>query len=209
MRIATLLLLATASGVGSGCAAAYYSAMEIIGKEKRDLLVSRVIGAKEQQVEAQEQIQTTFEAFKGMTGFDGGALEDAYNKFSSEYEDSVDAADEVSNRIDGIKRVAGDLFAEWETELGEFSDDEPGRKLRRRSEDMLRETRTQYDGLVRSMNTARDSMDPVLSSFKNQVLSLKHSLNAAALSSLEQDAAEIQNDVDSLIEDMQRSISEA
>ena len=59
------------------------------------------------------------------------------------------------------------------------------------------------------MHSARDSMDPVLATFKDKVLSLEASLNAAALSSLEQDAAEIQDDVDSLIEDMQRSISEA
>ena len=125
MRLAPLILLLTASGMGAGCATAYYGVLQAFGKEKRDLLVSRVVGAKESQEDAQEQIQTTFEAFKGMTNFDGGDLEDAYNRFNSEYEDSVDAADGVSSRIRGIEKVAKDMFSEWESELGEFSNDEP------------------------------------------------------------------------------------
>ena len=52
-------------------------------------------------------------------------------------------------------------------------------------------------------------MDPILKLFGDQVLYLKHNLNAAAISSLEDEATKIESDVDGLIADMEASIKEA
>jgi len=52
-------------------------------------------------------------------------------------------------------------------------------------------------------------MTPVLGAFKDQVLFLKHNLNARAISSLQQNADRIQSDVGSLVRDMEASIAEA
>ena len=59
------------------------------------------------------------------------------------------------------------------------------------------------------MKKASASMDPVLEKLRDQVLFLKHNLNAQALGSLDQQADLLQTDVTRLIEDMQASISEA
>jgi Protein of unknown function (DUF2959) len=49
----------------------------------------------------------------------------------------------------------------------------------------------------------------VLAAFKDQVLFLKHNLNARAISSLQQNADQIQSDVARLVREMEASIKEA
>mgnify|MGYP003898698293 CR=1 FL=1 len=46
-------------------------------------------------------------------------------------------------------------------------------------------TRRRYDDLMRVMRRAADRMDPVLATFRDQVLFLKHNLNAQAVGSLD------------------------
>lgn len=205
MRIALLLFsLATIFGATS-CSTPYYAMMEQFGKEKRDILVDRVIDAREEQVDAQEQFKTTLQKFQELNDFDGGDVQTMYESFSDEYDDSVDAADDVSKRVEKIRTVAGDLFAEWESEIEEYTSPD----LRRRSEKQLNQTRSRYNELIGSMEKAEASMQPVLSAFKDQVLSLKHTLNSLAINSLENDVIKIEGDVGRLIENMERSIAEA
>ena len=52
-------------------------------------------------------------------------------------------------------------------------------------------------------------MDPVLQAFRDQVLFLKHNLNARAIASLESTVGAIEGDVQSLIDELGRSIREA
>jgi hypothetical protein len=49
----------------------------------------------------------------------------------------------------------------------------------------------------------------VLGAFRDQVLFLKHNLNAAAIASLEDNARSIRRDVDALVRSMEASIAEA
>ncbi|MEC7380561.1 MAG: DUF2959 family protein, partial [Pseudomonadota bacterium] len=50
---------------------------------------------------------------------------------------------------------------------------------------------------------------PVLNTFQDQVLFLKHNLNAQAIASLRNEFASIENDIASLIRDMEASIAKA
>ena len=52
-------------------------------------------------------------------------------------------------------------------------------------------------------------MEPVLRQFRDQVLYLKHNLNAAAIGSLRGQADNIQGDIQRLLDQMNRSIAEA
>ncbi len=203
MRNAILLLLLLPAAVG--CRSAYYSTMESFGVHKRDILKDRVQEGREEQVEAKEQFQTTLEAFQAVTGFQGGELEKVYKKLNSEYEDSEDSAEQVRERITSIERVATDLFKEWQGEIEQMSSPD----MQQKSKQMLLDTQSRYEQVVSKMRVASKKMDPVLESFKDRVLLLKHNLNAQAISSLREDEIEIQNGVDSLIRDMQASIDEA
>ncbi|MGD9728669.1 MAG: DUF2959 family protein, partial [Nitrospiraceae bacterium] len=52
-------------------------------------------------------------------------------------------------------------------------------------------------------------IDPVLRPLRDQVLYLKHNLNAQALSSLKGELVKVDAQVDQLVKDMNRSIAEA
>ena len=111
----------------------------------------------------------------------------------------------IRRRIAAIERVAGDLFAEWRDELKQYSSD----SLRRSSEQKLRDTQARYQTMLKSMQTARARIDPVLQVFEDRVLFLKHNLNARAVSALKNEVGGIEGKVDVLIRDMEAAIAEA
>lgn len=189
----------------ASCQSAYYAAMEKAGVHKREILVDRMAAAREDQVEAKEQIQTTYEAFQELTGFDGVGLEAIYEKLKSEYEDAKDEASDVSSRIDSVESVAGAMFDEWEDEINEITNAD----LRSKSLGLRKTAMKRYDNVLNAMHAAESKMAPVLESFNNHVLFLKHNLNAEAISSLKGTSMDIESDVAELIQSMQLSIDEA
>ncbi len=197
------LLLAAA--LLAGCSTAYYETMETFGFEKRDLLVDRVEDARDAQDDASEQFTDALDQFRATVNFDGGDLEKTYDRLNREYERSVDQADEVRQRIDDVESVAEDLFKEWEGEIQEYS----SAQLKSESQAMLRDTRARYGELMTAMRRAEASMDPVLESFQDQVLVLKHNLNARAIGALKGELASIERDTEVLVAQMQQSIAEA
>ena len=60
-----------------------------------------------------------------------------------------------------------------------------------------------------ALHASEASMEPVLSQFRDQVLYLKHNLNAAAIGSLRGTADTIQGDLQRLLKQMNASIAEA
>ncbi|WOI37999.1 DUF2959 domain-containing protein [Alteromonas sp. CI.11.F.A3] len=189
----------------TGCQSAYYAAWEKVGVEKRDILVDRVENAKESQEDAQEEFSSALEAFSAVVAFEGGELEDVYNKLNSEYENSLSAANEVSSRIDKVEGVAEALFDEWEDELEKYQN----ASLKRESSEKLRDTERRYSALIKTMRKAESRMAPVLSAFQDNVLYLKHNLNASAIGALQGELTNIQNDVDQLIQQMNSAIAES
>lgn len=183
----------------------YYNAMEKVGYEKRDILVDRVDDARDSQQEAKHQFESALEQFVAVTNYSGGDLEDQYKKLKSEYEDSKARADEVSDRIESVEHVANALFSEWEKELALYS----SKELRRSSERKLADTRASYRKLVKTMKNAEKKIKPVLDAFNDRVLYLKHNLNANAISSLRMQKRTVENDIKSLIKDMNTSIDAA
>ena len=200
-----MIALAAAAILGSGCDSIYYKAMKKIGKEKRDILVSRVKDARASQADAQEEFKTTLERFQQIVQVEGSSLEDKYKKLNAELERSEDRAKQVKDRIDAVRDVSKDLFKEWSDELGKYSD----RALRQESERELRETKRRTDALIASMARAHARVEPVLVPLRDRVLFLKHNLNARALGALTRELATVQTGVDELVADMQRSIAEA
>lgn len=197
--VAILLLLLSA------CESTYYDAMETVGVHKRDILIDRIEDVQEAQQDGQEQFKSALDQFKSVLAFDGGELEDQYNALNSEYKDSVDAAAAISNHIEKVESVSEALFEEWQDEIGEYSSS----KLRRSSELQYQSTKREYKKLLSSMKRAEQSMAPVLANFKDNVLYLKHNLNARAINSLQSELTGINNDVSSLIAKMESSIKQS
>ena len=110
-----------------------------------------------------------------------------------------------TNRIDKVEDVAEALFDEWQTEIGEISK----ASLRRNSESKLRETQRSYSQLVKSMRRAESKMEPVLTAMKDNMLYLKHNLNAQAIGAIKGEFASLQTDISGLIKEMNKSIDES
>ena len=187
------------------CETTYYKTMEKFGYHKRDLMVERVEEARDAQKEAKEQFESALEKFSSVLKFEGGELEEKYEKLKAEYEKSESKAEAVADRIEAVEDVAEDLFDEWQDELSEYT----SQSLRRSSERKLKKTRRQYSQLIKTMKRAEKKIDPVLSAFRDQVLYLKHNLNARAIASLRSELVSVEADVASLIKEMEASIAEA
>ncbi|MGD9110443.1 MAG: DUF2959 domain-containing protein [Phycisphaerales bacterium] len=189
----------------TGCQKAYYNTMEAFGYHKREMLVDRVQDSRDAQEQAKEQFKTALEKFSEVVSFEGGELEKKYDQLKSQLSRCEDKADRVSNRIKEVETVADALFDEWLKELDQYTSDD----LRRSSEDKMLETKQNYDRLIRAMRRAESKMEPVLAAFRDQVLFLKHNLNAVAVASLQDELVDIEADIATLIIEMEESIAEA
>jgi septation ring formation regulator EzrA len=198
-----ILAILTATSFIAGCSKAYYGAMEKVGIHKRDILVDRVENARDAQADAQEQFKSALEKFGSVVKVENTDLKEAYEKLNSEYEASDKAAKNVSERIDKVESVAEDLFTEWEGELKLYKNAE----MRRSSAQKLEDTRQRYQQMLVSMRKAEKSMSPVLSMFQDNVLFLKHNLNAQAIGSLRSEFSNLKGEIESLIKNMNDAIA--
>ena len=189
----------------SACDTVYMATMDKIGYAKRDILSSRVKSARDAQEDAKKDIQSTLEQFGNVVSYQGGDLEATYKKLSSELESSEDSAEAVRKRIRDVESVADALFSEWENELGQYSSAD----LRRKSEAKLNQTQARYKDMLGAMNRAEQRIDPVLKPLRDQVLYLKHNLNARALAAMKGELVKVDAQVDRLVREMNRSIAEA
>ena len=187
----------------TGCSKTYYSAMEKVGIHKRDILVDRVENARDAQADAQEQFKNALEQFGSVITVENTDLKDAYEKLNAEYKGSNEAAKEVSRRIEKVESVADDLFAEWENELGLYKN----KALQDASARNLIDTQKRYDEMLASMHRVEKSMDPVLRTFRDNVLFLKHNLNAQAIGSLRSEFSGLKVKIEVLVKNMNDAIT--
>ncbi|CAM4277632.1 DUF2959 domain-containing protein [Vibrio agarivorans] len=189
----------------TGCSSTYYAAMEQVGYHKRDIMVDRVEDAKDSQQEAQQEFTSALEALSALTNFNGGELETVYKDINSRYEASEAAAQDVRERIEAIEDVSDALFEEWQQELELYSND----KLRRSSEQKLRDTKASYQTMLAAMWKAEQKMTPVLDTLRDNTLYLKHNLNASAVGSLQGEFMSLESDIELAIEQMNAAIAES
>ena len=200
-----IALACTALILASSCSVFYYAAMEKLGKEKRDILVKRLIAVKKDQQATKEQLKTTLQAFQEVTGFKGGDLEKTYNKLNKEYESSEGRAKKLKSHVDAVDSVAKSMFAEWQKEIGEMHN----ASLKAQSQALLRTAQQQHVQYMRNMRRTEESIQPVLQAFSDQVIFLKHNLNARAISSLKKTSSQIDAQAAALIRDIDASSQQA
>ena len=189
----------------TGCSKMYYAGMESVGIHKRDIMVDRVEDVKESQEEAQAEFKSALERFGTLVKLEETDLKEAYEEFNDQYEEAKEAAEEVSENIDKLEDVSEALFEEWAEEIEEYSNP----KLKKQSQQKYKETRRKYEKMLKSMRKAEKSMQPVLATFHDNVLMLKHSLNAQAIGALKGEFDSLKGDIKTLLAQMNRSIEES
>jgi len=204
MRVRLLVLFAVILGLG-GCSSMYYGTMEKLGVHKRDIMVDRVKAARDTQNEAKEQFLSAMEQFKSVVNFKGGDLEKEYDKLNGTLQKSESKAAEVRDRIRAVEDVSDALFSEWRSEIKQYNSE----TLRRSSQQKYDITRKKYTELIRAMKRAEGKLEPALVPLRDQVLFLKHNLNARAIAGLSKEVVSVQTNVDRLVRDMETAIAEA
>jgi hypothetical protein len=189
----------------TGCNEMYFDALEKLGFDKREVLIDRIEKARDGQEEAKEEFESALDRFRALVRFEGGDLEETYERLRHELDRVESQTDAVHKQIEAIEDVAGALFDEWESELDDYSNT----TMRRNSARRLAATKKRYKTLITAMHRAETKMEPALDPFQDQVLYLKHNLNARAVAALDDELKTIEADIDSLIRDMERSIAEA
>jgi t-SNARE complex subunit (syntaxin) len=204
MRARLLVLSAIILGL-SGCSSMYYGTMEELGVHKRDILVDRVKAARDTQNEAKQQFLTAMEQFKSVVNFQGGDLEKEYNKLNATLQKSESRAADVRNRISAVEDVSQALFSEWRSEIKQYTSD----TLRKSSQRKYDITKKKYTELIEAMKRAEARLEPALAPLRDQVLFMKHNLNARAIAGLSDEVISVQTNVDKLVRDMESAIAQA
>lgn len=178
--------------------------MEKLGFPKRDLMVSRIHEANKSQEVAKKQFANALEEFRSVINVDGGSLETKYRKLDRELKETEEKAEDVKTRVTRIEDVSEALFREWKNELSQYQSDE----LRRRSEAKLRLSRERYDTMIEAMQKAVARLDPALRPLQDNVLFLKHNLNASAIGALAKEKGVVEDNIDELLRNLDKSIAE-
>lgn len=181
------------------------TSIDWLWKEPRDILVDRVEEARDSQQDGAEQFRDALDEFKSVVNVPDTDLERQYNKLNKAHKRSRAAADKISNRVDLVVKASNRLLDEWREELSAYNDP----ALRQLAEQQFDQTRGRATQLIESMRKIENRMQPVLASFQDQVLYLKHNLNLSAIAALEGETIVIESNVDALIADMNESIAEA
>ena len=185
---------------------AYYQSREsLLGHHKRDIVVIQVDQACESLKDSRDQFVDALEKFKSVASHNDSPLEVRYQQLKKRYDICRSKADQVGSRIKAIEQVSEALFSEWEAELALYS----SRSLRSRSQQQLKKSRQQYGRLLKALQMAESRMQPVLAAFQDQVLFLKHNLNAHAIAALRHEFFEMGVDISKLIDVMEKTIAEA
>lgn len=200
-----LVLGACQSMISDAKKEAKYSAYEMIGVQKRDLFKKEVKKVKDGQEDTGEAFQDALEKLQKVYAFDGGNLERQYRSLNSSYEDAQEEVKEVHERVKTLETVAEDLFTEWRKEITEITSAD----LRSKSSQSLNQTQNKYQEFHRALKKSEARMDPVLAKLRDQVLFLKHNLNAQAIAGLKVESGKIQKDIEALIKEMNASVGHA
>jgi len=184
---------------------AYFSARESIGDHKRTLVVHQVEQACTTLQETRDKFQDALERLKTIAAISDTPLDHRYHLLNRQYQFCRTKSENVSNKIQAIESVSEALFTEWERELNEYSN----KTLKTNSKQQLKLARQSYSRLIKTMRNAESKIQPVLAAFKDQVLFLKHNLNAQAIAALQHEFITIGIDISQLIHAMELTIAEA
>ncbi len=191
--------------IQAGCSTMYYGTMENLGVHKREIMVDRVKATRDTQNEAKEQFLTALEQFKSVVNFQGGDLEKEYNNLNKTLQQLESKAADVRKRIDSVEDVSDALFSEWRSEIKQYQSE----TLRKSSQRKYDQTKKKYTELIEAMKTAESRLEPALVPLRDQVLFMKHNLNAKAIAGLKDELVSVQTNVNDLVRDMESAIAQA
>jgi sugar-specific transcriptional regulator TrmB len=203
-----IMLISAASVFLAGCQTvqnAYDSTREMLGIQKRDMMISEVKDARHALEEVKFQFQSAMDIFKTVLNSKEGKLEEKYRTLKSENEKTEKKAGDIQKSIDSVTRVAESMFAEWEAELDQYHSE----NLRSGSELRMQEAKVQNNTFINSIALANMNAAPVLATFSDLVLFSRHNLNSETAEALTVELDAAAEKVSSLSQEIDAAIDEA
>jgi hypothetical protein len=198
-------VLLTAVLILAGCSSTYDTTTELFGKKKKDVLVDRIAAARDAQSAAKDQFAAALDEFRSIAGYKGTLLEDKYNELNSQYNRCESQTRNVESRLADARRAAKSLFRQWDDELEQYS----SAVVRRASEEKLKDMQMRFENVIYAMEKVRDKFYPALAAFKDQVLLVKHNLNAQTEMTMGEEMGIAEKEISLLIGEIDRSMAEA
>jgi predicted nucleic acid-binding Zn-ribbon protein len=126
--------------------------------------------------------------------------------------DRVKAARDTQNEakqqfltaMEQFKRVVNFQSGDLEKEYNKLN-----ATLRKSSQQKYDATKKKYTELIKAMKRAEAKLEPALAPLRDQVLFMKHNLNARAIAGLSEELISVQTNVDKLVRDMESAIAQA
>ena len=204
MHFSIFPLLVTAF-LTQSCSTVYYNFWESLGKEKHDLLVANIEEVQDDQKDVEKAFSSALDRIRKEYSLKEPDLEEFYDDLSADYQRAQKKAEQLTARIDKVETIAQDLFAEWEDEADDIKTD----RYRQDSLQKLKATKSKFKPMLASMRGVEKSMTPVLSKFNDQVLYLKHNLNAKALGAFKKEFVTVEAEIKALVADIEKSTARA
>lgn len=189
----------------NGCATVYYDVWEALGQEKRDLLRSNILKTKKDHHKVEDQFEDTLAKVRATYKLKNPKLESLYDTFKEDYQLSKSKAEQLSRRIETVNNIAQDLFSEWKTESSKIKNDTYRKdSVKKRQLSMVR-----FGAMMKSMREVEKSLGPVLTKLNDQVLYLKHNLNASSIGAFKGELNSVETEIKNLIAEIQQSNKQA
>jgi hypothetical protein len=203
--IGRTLVLALAGGL-VGCSSIYYAAMEELGWERRDVLVSRVDTARDSQSAALTRFLDALGERHDLAASDAADLPKQLGKLRVAYQAAKAQAVDVRRRIAAVEVAGSKLFSEWHADVAATR--EAG--ARTRAQELCDASQARYQELLAAMHGATDAMPPVLDALGAPLVSLdKGTPSPQAVAAVQPSLAATAQLVDGLARQLQQAIGEA
>lgn len=185
----------------TSCSTVYYNFWETLGKEKRDLLKSKMENVTESQDDLKEEFEDTLSKIRSEYKFKETDLERTYDSLKSDY-DSLDKESKyLSSQIKKSEDIANDLFSEWKNEAYKLNN----KSYKAQSLNKLTKTKLKFKTTLRSMRAIEKDLAKVLKRFNDQVIFIKHNLNAKIVGNLKSELISIEAQIKRLIRQINSS----
>lgn len=206
---AATLLLALAAFAATGCRSTYYKTMEGFGREKREILASRLEDAADVMQAARDELRVgrdELDAAGALRGDERRERERRYDRLRRATEGARRHADGLRDEVAGAERVGNDLFKEWREEAERLSDP----ALRASSAANLEATKERYLELVALLHRAQRALGAVIEPLEERTLAVKHALTAPAdAAATLPPATQLDGDLRQVLTDLDAAIAEA
>jgi hypothetical protein len=154
------------------------------GFKETDKLISRAQSTISQIRSTKLQTEATLDGYNAI--IDGKVPDNrkAYKSLVKDIQKCENQADKVGNRVVAMQEAASTYFGNWEASIAAITSDD----LRAKSEMRLKETRANYDEILKAAQKAGDEFKPFITNLHDQVTFLGHDLNPSAIADLKDEA---------------------